>query len=77
MQARLFQQERLKVLGELASGVVHDFRNVLTPITAYSSMLRSMPDTEETASSLLNSFTKRVEMLRQWLNDYRKITLVP
>ena len=33
MQAKLFQQERLKVLGELASGVVHDFRNVLTPIT--------------------------------------------
>ncbi|MGC6417825.1 MAG: sensor histidine kinase [Bradymonadia bacterium] len=46
MQAKLFQQERLKVLGELASGVVHDFRNVLTPITAYSSMLRSMPDLE-------------------------------
>jgi signal transduction histidine kinase len=44
MQARLIQQEKLKVLGELASGVVHDFRNVLTPITAYSSMLHSMPD---------------------------------
>ena len=68
MQARLFQQERLKVLGELASGVVHDFRNVPTPITAHSSMLRSMPDCQKDRTSLLNSFTKRVEMLRQWLN---------
>ena len=51
IQARLIKQEQLKVLGELASGVVHDFRNVLTPITAYSSMLNSMPDLSEADKS--------------------------
>ena len=39
MQRQLFEQERLKVLGELVSGIAHDFNNALTPITAYASIL--------------------------------------
>lgn len=44
MQAKLFETERLKVLGELASGVAHDFNNALTPISGYASMLLTIPD---------------------------------
>ena len=32
VQARMLQQERLKALGEMVSGVAHDFGNLLTPI---------------------------------------------
>ena len=37
MQGKLFDQERLKVVDRLMSGVAHDFNNALTPIIAYAS----------------------------------------
>ncbi|MBM3940828.1 MAG: PAS domain S-box protein [SAR202 cluster bacterium] len=33
------QQERLRVLGQMASGIVHDFNNALTPILGFSELL--------------------------------------
>ena len=44
MQGKLFDQERLKVVDRLMSGVAHDFNNALTPIIAYASMLSTMDD---------------------------------
>ena len=38
-QERLVRQERLRALGEMASGVVHDLNNALVPIVGYTSML--------------------------------------
>lgn len=39
MQKRIVQQERLRALGQMASGVAHDFNNALSPILGFSSIL--------------------------------------
>jgi CheY-like chemotaxis protein len=38
-QEQLVRQERLRALGEMASGVVHDLNNALVPIVGYTSLL--------------------------------------
>ena len=40
MQQVIIRQERLKALGEMVSGIAHDFSNILTPIMAYSDLLQ-------------------------------------
>ena len=48
-QQVVVQQERLRALGQMASGIAHDINNALSPITAYSELLMSKrnipPDT--------------------------------
>jgi len=38
-QEQVVRQERLRALGEMASGVVHDLNNALVPIVGYTSLL--------------------------------------
>ena len=49
-QQAVVQQERLRVLGQIASGVSHDVNNALAPILAYAESLRAalsdLPDPE-------------------------------
>jgi ligand-binding sensor domain-containing protein/signal transduction histidine kinase/CheY-like chemotaxis protein len=55
-QERLVQQERLRALGQMASGVTHDFNNALTPIVGFTDFLLARPeildDREKTMSYL-------------------------
>ncbi len=43
----LLRAERLKVLGELAGGVCHDFNNILTTIIGFVQMIRLSKDDDE------------------------------
>jgi len=43
-QQQVLQQERLRALGQMASGVAHDFNNALSPILGYSDLLLMQPD---------------------------------
>ena len=44
-QQVVVQQERLRALGQMASGVAHDVNNALSPVVAYSALLLStLPD---------------------------------
>ncbi|HZI89764.1 MAG TPA: two-component regulator propeller domain-containing protein, partial [Candidatus Polarisedimenticolia bacterium] len=57
-QGRLVQQERLRALGQMASGVTHDFNNALTPILGFTDFLLARPqileDREKTLAYLAN-----------------------
>ncbi len=57
-QKAIIQRERLHALGQMASGIVHDFNNALTPILGASDFLISNPDmldSREEALALLQS----------------------
>jgi len=44
-QQTVVQQERLRALGQMASGIVHDINNAMCPVTAYSELLLiTLPD---------------------------------
>jgi len=59
-QQVVVQQERLRALGQMASGVAHDVNNALSPIVAYSELLLNMlPNLpEETARQYLQTINK-------------------
>lgn len=42
-QEVVVQQERLRALGQMASGVAHDVNNALTPIVGYAELLGTIP----------------------------------
>ena len=48
-QEQIVRQERLRALGEMASGVAHDLNNSLTPIVGFSDLLLSDPALPEKA----------------------------
>lgn len=51
-QAEMLEQERLRALGQLASGIAHEFNNSLSVILGYTELMLSLPqkleDREET-----------------------------
>src|SRR5450432_672780 len=55
-QQVVVQQERLRALGQMASGVAHDVNNALSPIVAYSELLlTTLPDLPEVSKHYLRS----------------------
>jgi signal transduction histidine kinase/CheY-like chemotaxis protein len=61
-QEAVVQQERLRALGQMASGVAHDVNNALTPIVGYSELLTClMPSMPEPAARALNVIKKSGE----------------
>jgi signal transduction histidine kinase/CheY-like chemotaxis protein len=61
-QQVVVQQERLRALGQMASGVAHDVNNALSPIVAYSELLlTTVPDLSENARHYLKTINKSGE----------------
>jgi signal transduction histidine kinase/ActR/RegA family two-component response regulator len=66
-QQSVMQQERLRALGQMASGVAHDINNALSPILAFSEMLlRKDP-------SLTPQSRKNLEHIRTSAEDIAQI----
>jgi len=58
-QQVVVQQERLRALGQMSSGVAHDINNALSPITAYSDLLiNTLPDLPKPARQYLQNIRK-------------------
>ena len=43
-QRQIIQQERLRALGRMSSGITHDFSNALTPILGYTDLILTVTD---------------------------------
>ena len=55
-QQAVMQQERLRVLGQMASGIAHDINNAISPITLYAdSMLETEPGLSERGRGYLHT----------------------
>jgi signal transduction histidine kinase len=58
-QQLVVQQERLRALGQMASGVAHDVNNALSPVIAYSELLLStLPDLPEGSRHYLRTINQ-------------------
>jgi signal transduction histidine kinase/ActR/RegA family two-component response regulator len=76
-QQVVVQQERLRALGQMASGIAHDINNALSPITAYSELLlgkRQIPaeTTKEYLKSINNSAVDIARIVARMREFYRR-----
>jgi signal transduction histidine kinase/ActR/RegA family two-component response regulator/uncharacterized membrane protein affecting hemolysin expression len=76
-QATLLQQERLRALGQMASGIAHDINNAISPIALYTeSLLESEPGLSDRTTSYLttiqlaiNDVTRTVSRMREFYRE--------
>ena len=63
----LRQSERLEMLGQLAAGIVHDFKNILTVVDGFAQLGRARSKDAKTTSCFesIESASKRAEALTQ------------
>ncbi|MBE3134511.1 MAG: PAS domain S-box protein, partial [Acidobacteria bacterium] len=69
LRDQLFQAQKMQTIGELASGISHDFNNLLTAVLGFSSLLQaSLPkegDAAEAARSIEQAAERGVQLVRQ------------
>ncbi len=76
IEERLQRQERLAAIGQLAAGIAHDFRNLLTTIILYAQLGQRKPElSPETAQHLdiiVGEARKATDLVRQILDFSRR-----
>ena len=56
------QQERLRALGQMASGIAHDINNAISPVTLYTeSLLEREPNLSERARGYLGTIQRAID----------------
>jgi signal transduction histidine kinase/ActR/RegA family two-component response regulator len=61
-QQTVLQQERLRALGQMASGIAHDINNAISPVSLYTeSLLEREPDLSERARGYLLTIQRAIE----------------
>lgn len=72
-QQVVMQEERLRALGQMASGIAHDINNALSPVSLYTeSMLESEPHLSARARSYLETIQRAVEDVAQTVARMRE-----
>ncbi|MGO9452729.1 MAG: sensor histidine kinase [Candidatus Binataceae bacterium] len=74
MRDELFRNERLRSIGEMASGLAHDLRNILHSGTLRLSILRSKVGTDllqdvDALTRTVNAAAERVQGLQEFVNE--------
>jgi signal transduction histidine kinase/ActR/RegA family two-component response regulator len=61
-QQTVMQQERLRALGQMASGIAHDINNAISPVSLYTeSLLEREPNLSERTRSYLTTIQRAIE----------------
>src|SRR5258706_7624312 len=61
-QHTVMQQERLRALGQMASGIAHDINNAISPVSLYAeSLLEREPNLSERARGYLTTIQRAIE----------------
>lgn len=85
-QQSILQQERLRALGQMASGMAHDINNAISPVALYTqSLLEREPNLSQRAREQLTTIQNAVEDVTQTVARMREfyrqrepqLTLVP
>jgi len=72
-QQAAMQQERLRALGQMASGVAHDINNAISPVSLYTeAMLESEPGLTERTRRYLETIKRSVESVAQTVARLRE-----
>jgi signal transduction histidine kinase len=72
-QQVVVQQERLRALGQMASGVAHDVNNALSPIVAYAGLLQAtLPDLPETSRNHLKIIAQAADDISRIVSRMRE-----
>ena len=76
MQQRIYQQERLAALGQMAAGIAHDFNNILTSMIGFADLINRQPGIPPSSKPLLNSIVtqgqKGAQLIGQILDFSRQ-----
>jgi signal transduction histidine kinase/ActR/RegA family two-component response regulator len=59
-QQTVMQQERLRALGQMASGIAHDVNNAMSPVLLYTELLRREPELSANARKHLETISRAV-----------------
>ena len=85
-QQAVMQQERLRALGQMASGIAHDINNAISPVTLYTeSLLEREPNLSARARGYLETIQRAIDDVAQTVARMREfyrqrepqMTLVP
>jgi len=72
-QQAIMQQERLRALGEMASGIAHDINNAISPAALYTeSLLEREPGLSERARSCLTTIQTAIEDVAETVSRMRE-----
>src|SRR5205809_2190668 len=72
-QQAIMQKERLRALGEMASGIAHDINNAISPAALYTeSLLEREPGLSERARSCLTTIQTAIEDVAETVSRMRE-----
>ncbi len=61
-QQAILQQERLRALGQMASGIAHDINNAISPVALYTeSLLENEPNLSDRAKGYLETIARSID----------------
>src|SRR5205809_202871 len=71
-QPSLIQQERLRALGQMSSGIAHDISNAVSPIALYTEAMLERETLSERARGYLATIQRAVDDVNQTVGRMRE-----